>query len=172
MHSSGMRTARLLPVSPSMHCSQGRWGGVPTWGCTCPGGCTCPWGVYLPGGVYLPRGCTCLEGCTCLGEGVYLPGVCTCPWGCSFPGACTCPWGCTYLPGGVPTQGEGVYLYERVYLPMGGVPAWGVYLPMGVYLPRGVPARGRGCTCPVGWEDGGVPAWRCAYQGEGGVPFK
>ena len=29
MHSSRMRTARLLPVSPSMHCS---------------------WGVYLPGG--------------------------------------------------------------------------------------------------------------------------
>ena len=40
MHSSRMRTARLLPVSPSMHCSRG---------------------VYLPGGVpaqgvYLPRG--------------------------------------------------------------------------------------------------------------------
>ena len=30
MHSSRMRTTRLLPVSPSMHCS---------------------WGVYLPGGV-------------------------------------------------------------------------------------------------------------------------
>ena len=34
MHSSRMRTARLLPVSPSMHCS---------WGCTCQG-CTCPGG--------------------------------------------------------------------------------------------------------------------------------
>ena len=33
MHSSRVRTARLLPVSPSMHCS---------------GGCTCPGGVYLP----------------------------------------------------------------------------------------------------------------------------
>ena len=32
MHSSRMRTARLLPVSPSMHCFRG----VP-WGCTCPG---------------------------------------------------------------------------------------------------------------------------------------
>ena len=50
-----MRTARLLPVSRSMHCSGG---------CTCPGGCTYPGGVpaqgYLPGGVpakgvYLPR---------------------------------------------------------------------------------------------------------------------
>ena len=41
MHSSRMRTARLLPVFPSMHC----WG------------CTCSWGVYLvPGGVYLVLG--------------------------------------------------------------------------------------------------------------------
>ena len=55
-----MRTAHLLPVSPSMHCS----GGVPAQGvylrrrCTCPGGCTCP-GV-----------CTCPGGCTCPGRGV------------------------------------------------------------------------------------------------------
>ena len=42
MHSSRMRTARLLPVSPSMRCSRG---------CTCrEGGCTCL-GVYLPRGV-------------------------------------------------------------------------------------------------------------------------
>ena len=44
MHSSGMRTARLLPVSPSMHCC---------------GGCTCqgvPFWVGVPArGVYLPR---------------------------------------------------------------------------------------------------------------------
>ena len=51
MHSSRMRTARLLPVSPSMHC---------------------PWVVYLPGGlpggsVYLLVGCTCLGACTCPG---------------------------------------------------------------------------------------------------------
>ena len=44
MHSSRMRTARLLPVSPSMHCSQGvpargvyLPGSVPAGGCTCPG---------------------------------------------------------------------------------------------------------------------------------------
>ena len=75
MHSSGMRTARLLPVSPSMHCS----GGCTCWGCVPgPGGCTC-WGVYLvpggvpgPGGVYLPGGCT-------WSGGVYLVGGCTCP---------------------------------------------------------------------------------------------
>ena len=58
MHSSRMRTARLLPVSPSMLCSQG---------------------VYLPRRVYLPEGSTCL--------GVYLPGGgCTCPGGCTCLG--------------------------------------------------------------------------------------
>ena len=40
-HSSRMRTARLLPVSPSMHCS---------------GGCTCQRGVYLPAGGGVPEG--------------------------------------------------------------------------------------------------------------------
>ena len=48
-----MRTARLLPVSPSMHCSWGYLAGE----------------VYLPGGVYLPEGGV-----------VYLPGGgCVCP---------------------------------------------------------------------------------------------
>ena len=47
-----MRTASLLPVSPSMHCSQG---------CAYPGGCTLPGGVYLAGGV--PAWvCTCPGG--------------------------------------------------------------------------------------------------------------
>ena len=58
MHSSRMRTARLLPVSPSMHCYRGCTcpGGVPAHGgCTCPGGCTHPWGCTCLG-VYLPRG--------------------------------------------------------------------------------------------------------------------
>ena len=66
MHSSRMRTARLLPVSPSMHCSCGGTclggvpakggvpaqgglpaGGVPAWGCTCPAGVPAQGGVYL-----------------------------------------------------------------------------------------------------------------------------
>ena len=49
MHSSRMRIARLLPVSPSMQCSRGVYlpGGVPGWG-----------GVPAQG-VYLPGGCTC-----------------------------------------------------------------------------------------------------------------
>ena len=78
-----MRTARLLPVSPSMHCSGG---GVPglgvylVWGVYLPGGCTCP-------GVYLVRGCTC-------SRGVYLP---------RGEGGVPAPGG-VYLPGGVPAQ--------------------------------------------------------------------
>ena len=65
MHSSRMRTAPLLPVSPSMHCSRG---GVPGLG-----GCTWSrgylvWGVHGPRGVYLvlgvpgPGGCTWSQG--------------------------------------------------------------------------------------------------------------
>ena len=50
MHSSRMRTARLLPYLPA---------------CTALGGCTYD-------GVYLPRRCTCEGVCTC--QGVYLPG--------------------------------------------------------------------------------------------------
>ena len=90
MHSSRMRTARLLTISQHAMLGGGGWG-VPARG------------VYLPGGVpaqgrgvYLPRGgwCTCMgRGCTCpeeggipaWGGGIYLPGV--------------------YLPGvGVPDQ--------------------------------------------------------------------
>ena len=46
MHSSRIRTARLLPVSPSMHCA----GGVSApRGCLLLGG-VCSWGVSAPGG--------------------------------------------------------------------------------------------------------------------------
>ena len=56
-----MRTARLLPVSPSMHQevpAQGcTWpGGVPTQGVYLPKGSVPAQGVYLPRGVYLPGG--------------------------------------------------------------------------------------------------------------------
>ena len=129
-----MRTARLLPVSPSMHCSGGGEctgpGGVPgprgwcTWswgGEPGPGGCT--WsgggagvpglgGVYLVLGVYLNRGCT-------WSWGVYLvPG-----------GECTWSWGMYLVPGGV-------------YLPGAGG---------GGYL------LGGGCTCRVGTCPGTPP---------------
>ena len=84
MHSSRMRTARLLTVS--RHALFG--GGVPA-----QGGCTWP-GVYLPRGVpaqggvpawgYLPRGVYLPGGVPAWG--VYLPGG----WGCTCPGECTC----------------------------------------------------------------------------------
>ena len=111
MHSSRMRTARLLPVSPSMHCSQG---GVPAqWGCTCPGGgCTWPGrGCTCPGG-YLPRRVPAWGGLPA--QGVYLPR------GVYLRGGCTCPRGCT-CQGGVPAQGGGVPAQGCV--PAGGVPA-------------------------------------------------
>ena len=105
MHSSRMRTACLLPVSPSMHC----YGGCTCLGgCTCTGGCTCPGvylpkggvpahrGVYLHGEVYLPGGYTCSGGVPA--RGVYLPRGCICPGGRVYlPGGCTCP-GRGYLP--------------------------------------------------------------------------
>ena len=98
MHSSRMRTARLLPVSPSMHCS---WGGVPgPRGVPSSGGCTCLGGYLVSRGMYLvPWGCTWSWGCTC--PGVHLvPGGCTCPGDAPGPGGCTCPWG-------VPGPGRG-----------------------------------------------------------------
>ena len=54
MHSSRMRTARLLTVS--QHALPG---GVPAGGVPAQGRCTCQWGVPAQGGVYLPGGCTC-----------------------------------------------------------------------------------------------------------------
>ena len=135
MHSSRMRTAHLLPISPSMHCSRGV--GVPVSGGT--------WShrVYLPGGVpawgvYLHRGCTCLGGVPGP-RGLYPPGECSC-----LGGTWSWGWGCTCL---------GVYLVPGVYL-LGGVPTQTVCVPaLGVYLVPGCTCLGdvpgpRGCTCP------------------------
>ena len=94
MHSSRMRTARLLPISHSMHCS--REGGVPSQGCTCPGGCTCPEGCTCQGGRVPAWGGLPAQGCTCPG-GLPAEG-CTCPGGCTCQGEGTCP-------GGVPALG-------------------------------------------------------------------
>ena len=59
LHSSRMRTGRLLSVSPSMFCSRGRGaclGGVPPpgwWGCQdSGGGVPAPEGVPAPGGAW------------------------------------------------------------------------------------------------------------------------
>ena len=115
-----MRIARLLPISPSIHCSGGECtgpGGVPG-----PRGCTWSWGVNL-----VP------EGVPGLGGGlVYLV------WGgVPGPGGCTCP-------GGVPGPRGWVYLV------LGDVPGpRGVYLPGaggGGYLLGGCTCRGG--TCP------------------------
>ena len=91
LHSSRMRTARLLTV-----CRGGGYlpGGVPAQG----GGVYRPRGVYLPKGVYLLRECTCLG--VYLPSGVYLPRGCTCPWGVPAHGGTRC----TYL-GVVPAWG-------------------------------------------------------------------
>ena len=107
MHSSRMRTARLLPVSPSMHCSRvvptggGVYlvqGGVPgPGGCTWSGGC-----VYLVGGVPVPGVYLVPGGVPGLGGCVYLVGGCTWSGGCTWPGG-TCPGGCTCM-GGTPAQ--------------------------------------------------------------------
>ena len=43
-----MRTVRLLPVSPSMHCAGG--GVCSQGGVSAPGGSVCSWGCLLPGG--------------------------------------------------------------------------------------------------------------------------
>ena len=50
LHSSRMHTTRLLPISPSMHCSRGvpGSGGCLLWGCLLQGGCLV-WGVCSQG---------------------------------------------------------------------------------------------------------------------------
>ena len=73
MHSSRMRTDRVLPVSPSMHCS-GR--GVPgPHGVPGPrGAAPSSGGVFLvSGGVPGPKGCTWSRGHTCSRGGLPPP---------------------------------------------------------------------------------------------------
>ena len=157
MHSSRMRTARLLPISPSCTALGGVSGprlctwsrgmylprGVPAWGYLPRGVCLLG-GMYLVCGVYLVGGCTCPVGEPTQGsvpdQGVYLPGECTWSWGAGGvpvlgdvpgPGG-TCLGGYTCM-GGVPSPGGGCTC-------LGGVPA------QGVHLSGGVPARGS--TCP------------------------
>ena len=135
LHSSRMRTARALTVSPSMICA---------------GGCTWSQGsVPAPRGVYLFRGCTWSGGSVPgpggvhlvwgdvpgPGEGIPGPGgVHLVLGGCTFSGGHT--WwvgipgpGGYLVPGGVPGQG--------VYLVWGGTWSGGVaWSPGGMYLVR------------------------------------
>ena len=80
MHSSRMRTARLLSVSPSMHCTEGVLG---------PGGCVCSQrGCLLPGGV-------CSKGCLVWGDvcsGGSAPGRGCLLWEVSAPRGCVSLW--------------------------------------------------------------------------------
>ena len=108
LHSSRMRTARTLTVSPSMLCS----GGVPGPGVYLVPGSL---GVYLVlGGVPGPGGCTWSGGCVCLLWGVPGPGGCTwSPGGVPGPGGVSALRGCTwsggmYLVPGGSAPGEGV----------------------------------------------------------------
>ena len=60
MHSSRMRTTRLLPISPSMHCA---WGGVCYTGGVCYPGDVCYLGVSATGArCLLTGGCLLLRG--------------------------------------------------------------------------------------------------------------
>ena len=154
-----MRTARLLPVSPSMYCSDKVY--LPG-GCTCRGGCTCLGGVPAWGaGVYLPGGCTC--------PGGYLTGGCTWPRGVYLPGS-TCPGGCTHQGG--PAQGG---------VPARGCTCLGVYLAEGVYLPRYSPPvnrmtdRCKNITLPQTSFAGVLPTYcpylpACTVQGVSACP--
>ena len=83
MHFSRMRTARLLAVSPSMHCT----------------GVSAPRGVSAPGGVCsrvvvsaLVRVCLLLGKCLLWLGGVYSGLGCVCSWGCLLQGGLL--WGC------------------------------------------------------------------------------
>ena len=101
MHSSRMHTARLLSVSPSIHCSgEGTCPGSvpgPREVCTCSQGEGCTWswegGTWSQGGVPGPRG---------------VPGS-----GCVLvPGGGTWSRGVYLVPGGVPGP-AGVYLVRE-----------------------------------------------------------
>ena len=68
MHSSRMRTTRVLPVSPSMHCAGG---------CLLRGRGFSPGGCLLPGGL-LPKGGKCLlQGGVCSHGGLLQRDVCS-----------------------------------------------------------------------------------------------
>ena len=60
LHSSRMRTAHALKVTPSMLCARGGllfWGGVCSWRGLLPGGVPAPGEVSAPGGCGIPA-CT------------------------------------------------------------------------------------------------------------------
>ena len=108
-----MRTAHMLPVSPSMHCSRGMYRvlGVPGLG-----------GAPGPRG-YLVGGCT-------WSQGGYMVGGCTWSQGSTWFGRYTWSQGGVHLVLGGCTWSQGVYLVRGVYLVLGrDVPALGGGVP-------------------------------------------
>ena len=174
LHSSRMRTARSLTVSPSMLC---------VGECTWSGGVYLVWGgVPGPGDVPGLGGVPGPGGCTWTGEGVggWVPGpggVCTWSWGVpgprgvylvpggSVPGkGCTWSWGCTWSR------------FWGVCLVLGSVPGpRGCTWVQGVYLVQVL-----GCVPgPGGWTwsqgiylvPGGTWSWGCVCSRSGGVRY-
>ena len=118
LHSSRMRTGRVLTVSPSMLCTGG--------------GVSAPGGVYLvPGGcTWSQRGGSLLPGGVCSKGGCLLPGGCTWSWGDVLPGGCLL-WG-VYLVPGVCVCSQGGFCSWGVYLVPGGCTwSWRVSAPEG-----------------------------------------
>ena len=146
LHSSRVRTACALTISPSMLCTRGEGGVCSRGGVPGPRGVSALGVVYLvPGGMSAPRGVYLvlggvLQGVSALGGvpglGVYLV------WGVSAPRGAP-----DWEGGGCLLQGMGVYS-------QGGVPGPGgcLLLLRGVYfqggLLRGCTWSQGGCTCP------------------------
>ena len=104
LHSSRMRTARALTVSPSMLAGGGGGEGVSArvgyllWGVSAPRGCLLLGGCLLGGVCLLRGGCVCSQGgLSAPGGMAALGGVSSggsAPMGVSAPGGCVCSGGC------------------------------------------------------------------------------
>ena len=115
LHSSKMRTARLLAISQHALRRGLGMGGVYSWGgvysqgeclllgVSTPRGCLLPGEVSAPGGCLLPGGVSAPGGV--YSQGVSAPRGGVCSWGVSTPRGSVCSWGCL-LPGGVCSQGR------------------------------------------------------------------
>ena len=126
LHSSRMRTARALTISPRKLCGGGGVYLVP--GGICSGGCTWSWGVYLVQGGVCSKGGLPPGGVP--GPGVSAPGVYLVQERCLL-------WG-VYLVWGVSAP-RGVYLVQGGVCSLGGVPGPGGCLLLGGCTWSGTP---------------------------------
>ena len=166
MHSNRMRTAHLLPVSPSMHCAEGvvcfrgcllpgvclLWEGVCSWGGVCSGACllsgvypSMQWSRHLP---WTDRHLWKHNLCKLRLLAVINTWQKCIPVGCIPPASMVISTGC--LRGGVCVCPEGVCLASVCVqwrcLPRGCVCVQGV-CPVCVCVSWGVSAQGEG-VCP------------------------